>query len=78
MILVVKKPKLNKTSLTLKKKKSYTLKVMGKVGTAKFTSSNTKIVTVNKYGKILAKKKGNAVIIVKTSGETLKCKVKVN
>ena len=78
MTLVVKKPKLNKTSLTLKKKKSYTLKVMGKVGTAKFTSSNTKIVTVNKYGKILAKKKGNAVIIVKTNGETLKCRVKVN
>ena len=78
MTLVVKKPKLNKTSLTLKKNKSYTLKVMGKVGTAKFTSSNTKIVTVNKYGKILAKKKGNAIIIVKTNGETLKCKVKVN
>jgi len=78
MTLVVKKPKLNKTSLTLKKKKSYTLKVMGKVGTAKFTSLNTKIVTVNKYGKILAKKKGNAVIIVKTNGETLKCRVKVN
>ena len=78
MTLVVKKPKLNKTSLTLKKNKSYTLKVMGKVGTAKFTSSNTKIVIVNKYGKILAKKKGNAVIIVKTNGETLKCKVKVN
>ena len=78
MTLVVKKPKLNKTSLTLKKNKSYTLKVMGKVGTAKFTSSNTKIVIVNKYGKILAKKKGNAVIIVKTNGETLNCKVKVN
>ena len=78
MTLVVKKPKLNKTSLTLKKNKSYTLKVMGKVGTAKFTSSNTKIVTVNKYGKILAKKKGNAIVSVKTNGETLKCKVKVN
>ena len=78
MTLVVKKPKLNRTSLTLKKNKSYTLKVIGKVGTAKFTSSNTKIVTVNKYGKILAKKKGNAIIIVKTNGETLKCKVKVN
>ena len=78
MTLVVKKPKLNKTSLTLKKNKSYTLKVMGKVGTAKFTSSNTKIVTVNKYGKILAKKKGNAIVSVKTNGETLKCRVKVN
>ena len=78
MTLVVKKPKLNKTSLTLKKNKSYTLKVMGKVGTAKFTSSNTKIVTVNKYGKILAKKKGNAIVSVKTNSETLKCRVKVN
>lgn len=74
-------PKLNKTSVSIGRGKSYTLKITGKIGTAKFYTSNKKIATVNSKGKIKVNKKakkGKIVIIkVKTNGITLKCKVKV-
>lgn len=74
-------PKLNKTSVSISRGKSYTLKITGKIGTAKFYTSNKKIATVNSKGKIKVNKKakkGKIVIIkVKTNGITLKCKVKV-
>ena len=74
-------PKLNKTSVSISRGKSYTLKITGKIGTAKFYTSNKKIATVNSKGKIKVNKKakkGKTVIIkVKTNGITLKCKVKV-
>ncbi|MGN1131968.1 MAG: Ig domain-containing protein, partial [Ruminococcus sp.] len=76
-VLTVRNPKLNATSKTLKVKKTFTLKITGKIGTAKFISSNKKVATVNSKGKITAKKKGNAVITVKVNGITLKCKIKV-
>jgi hypothetical protein len=75
--VTVKNPKLNATKKTLKVKKNFTLKITGKVGTAKFTSSNKKIATVNSKGKITAKKKGTAYITVKTNGIKLKCKITV-
>ena len=74
-------PKLNKTSVSIKRGKSFTLKISGKIGTAKFYTSNKKIAKVNKYGKIKVNKKApkgkTAYITVKTNGVTLKCKVKV-
>ena len=73
----VKNPTLNKNSVSIKKGKTFTLKIAGKIGTAKFTSSNKKIATVNTKGKITAKKKGTVTIKVKTNGITLVCKVKV-
>lgn len=75
--VTVKNPTLNKTTLNLKAKKNYTLKVQGKIGKVTFKSSNTKVATVNAKGKVVAKKKGNATITVKANGITLKCKVKV-
>lgn len=75
--VTVKRPKLNATEKILKVKKSFNLKITGKVGKATFISSNRKIATVNSKGKIVAKKKGNAVIKVKTNGIILKCKVQV-
>lgn len=73
------KPKLSKTSLRLKKGHSYTLKISKRMTKATYSSSNKKIATVNKYGKIKAskKKKGTAIITVKANCYTLKCKVKV-
>ncbi|MGN1050894.1 MAG: Ig-like domain-containing protein, partial [Acutalibacteraceae bacterium] len=74
-------PKLNKTSVSISRGKSYTLKITGKIGTAKFYTSNKKIATVNSKGKITVNKKAKrgstATITVKTNGITLKCKVKV-
>lgn len=77
LMITVKNPTLNKTALKLKVNKKYKLAVTGKVGTAKFKSTNTKIASVNAKGIVTAKKKGKAVIQVKTNGMTLKCKVTV-
>ena len=66
----IKKIKLNKKSITLKKKKSYKLKAKvtkdsKKIKTHRgvtYESANPKIATVSKSGKITAKKKGKTTI----------------
>lgn len=76
--VTVKNPKLNKTSITLKKKQTFTIKITGKNGKQKFKSSNTKVASVTKKGKVTAKNKGKATITVTTNGSvklTLKVKV---
>ena len=79
-----KAPKLNKTKTTLtitkkKTKPAVQLKVKNAAGRkVKWASSNKKVVTVNKNGKVVAKKKGTAMITVKVKGsKTLRCKVTV-
>ena len=70
-----------KSAITLKVKKTITLKpvLVPKNSTEKITykSSNSKIVTVNAAGKVVAKKKGTAYIYVKSGSKTVKCKVVV-
>ena len=76
--LTVKNPTLNTKKTTLEVGEKLTLKINGKVGKAKFKSSNCKVATVNKKGLITAKKKGSAKITVTTNGNVkLSCKVKV-
>ena len=69
---------LSKT-LTLKKGKSTTLKpvIAPITSTDKvaYQSSNKKVATVTAKGKVTARKKGNAVITVKSGKKTVKCKV---
>ena len=79
-----KAPKLNKTKTTLtitkkKTKPAILLKVKNAAGRkVKWASSNKKVATVSKNGKVVAKKEGNAVITVKVkSSKTLRCKVTV-
>ena len=71
--------KLSAKKKTLKKKKTYTLKVTGLAkgdSVKSFKSSKKGIVTVTKKGKIRAVKKGKAVITVTLkSGKTAKCKI---
>ena len=81
--VTVKNPYLNKTPKTLKSGQTFTLKINGKVGKAKFTHSKKDIVSVkpikgksNQY-KVTAKKNGTTTITIKTNGITLKCKVTV-
>ena len=68
-------------SVSLKKKKSYTLKPVINpitcVQKAKYKTSNKKIATVNGKGKIVAKKKGTAKITVMIGKKKVTCKVKV-
>lgn len=78
--ITVKNPKLNKKSVTLKLKKgknSFKIKVTGQKGKLSFKSSKTKVAKVSAKGVVKAKKKGKAVVTVKTNGMSLKLKVTV-
>lgn len=77
MPAVKKRIKLNKTSLTLKKGKTYQLKLKNTSKKVTWKSANKKVATVGKKGKVTAKKKGNAVIKAVSGGKTYRCKVKV-
>lgn len=74
--------KLNKKKLTLNVGQSYTLKLkkgtrVYKKGKVKWSSSNKKIASVSKAGKVKAKKKGTAKITAKLSGKKYTCKLTV-
>lgn len=60
--VVVKKTGFNVTTLRLSPKKSFTLKVLGTKNKLKWTSGYKKVATVNKKGKVTAKKAGTATI----------------
>ncbi len=77
-----KSAKLNKTSLTLGVKETYTLTATispsNKVDVSSWSSSNKSVATVSSSGKITAKKAGTATITFKTSnGKKATCKVTV-
>lgn len=74
---------LSQKSLSLKKGKTYNFKAYAnkiklKATSVKWTTSNRKIVSVNKNGTIKALKNGKAVITAKTSFGTAKCRVTVS
>ena len=74
---------LSQKSLSLQKGKAYTFKAYAnktqlKATSVKWTTSNKKIVSVNKNGTIKALKNGKAVITAKTSFGTAKCTVTVS
>ena len=73
-VLVIQEKKKLQLKLKLQGKK-VSSKKMKKI--FKFKSSNKKIVTVNKKGKIYAKKAGNAKVYINTKGKKKKCKLKV-
>ena len=69
---------LSKIRVTLKKGKTYRLKVTvnaGSVDKITFTSSNKKVAKVSKNGVIKAKKAGKARITVKSGKRTKCCRV---
>ena len=72
--------KLDKTSLTLTKGKTYTLKttVTGTNKAVTWSSSNSSVASVDKSGKVTAKTKGTATITAKIDGVSASCKVTVN
>ena len=71
------KVKLNKTKLTLYRKKTATLKVKGTKKKVKWSSSNKKVATVSKKGKVTAKKKGTATITARVGKKKYRCNVTV-
>lgn len=76
-----KKIKLNRTKLTLKKGKTFRLKVtltpINSRDKIIYKTSNKKIVTVSKTGKIKAKRKGKVNITVISGKKKIVCKVTV-
>lgn len=72
------KPKISSTSKKVVKGKSFTLKVKN-TGGKKVTwkSSNKKVATVSKKGKVTAKRAGSATITATVAGKKLTCKVKI-
>ena len=73
-----KKVKLNKSKLSLKVGKSFTLKLKNaKSKKVKWSSSKKKIATVSKNGKVKAKKKGSCKITAKYKKKKYVCKVTV-
>lgn len=75
--VTVQAPKLNKTSVTLKTGQTYQLKLSGTNQKITWKSSNSKIVTINKTGKLFAKSAGNATITAQVNGIRFVCKVKI-
>lgn len=70
---------LSKTSVKVKRNKTFTLKTKryGISDPVTYISSNTNIATVTANGKIKGIKKGTATITVKAGAYSVKCKVKV-
>lgn len=71
------KIKISKTKTTLSVGDTITLKMTGTKKTVKWTTSNKKVATVSKKGKVVAKKVGSTKIKAKVSGKTYTCKVTV-
>ena len=72
-----KAPELDKKSISLKYKDSDTISVTNGVKVT-WESSNSSVVSVDQYGNITAKKKGNATIIATSSdGLTAECQITV-
>lgn len=76
-----KKLSVNKTTVNLTKGGTFTIKAnktpFNSKDTVKFSSSNKKVATVSKKGKIVAKKNGTAYITVKSGNVSKKVKVVV-
>ncbi|MCR0203504.1 Ig-like domain-containing protein [[Clostridium] innocuum] len=70
-------PAINKKSLTMYKKKTYTLKINNNVKKVTWSTSNKKIATVNSKGKVTAKKAGKVTITGKIGKKKYTCKITV-
>jgi hypothetical protein len=69
--------RLSKTSVSLEAGETVNLSVKGTGKKVSWSSSNKKVATVSKKGKVKALKKGSANIYARVGGKKLTCKVKV-
>lgn len=72
-----KNVRLNRTKVRLMPGQTVKLKISGTKKKIKWKSSNRTVATVNKNGKVKAKKRGKAVITAKAGKKTMRCKVTV-
>ena len=71
------KVKISKTKASLEKGTTLQLKVSGTKKKVQWSTSSSKIATVNSKGKVTAKKAGTATITAKVAGKKYKCKITV-
>lgn len=76
-VSAAKKVKLNKTKSTIYVGKTVTLKLKNNKNKIKWSSSNKKVATVTKKGKVKGKKVGKAIIIAKVGKKKYRCKITV-
>lgn len=69
--------KLNKSSVTLIKGQSVTLKITGSNKSIKWSSNKNSVATVSQKGKVVAKKKGTATITATIGKKKYTCKVSI-
>lgn len=75
--ITVETPSINKKTLSLQKGETYSLKINGTKQKVKWSSSDKNIATVNKNGKVTAKKAGSAKIFATVSNKKYICKLTV-
>lgn len=75
--VTVENPKLSKTSITISKGKTYTLKMSGTSSRVTWKSSKTSVATVSSKGKVTAKKAGTTVVSAAVNGKKFNCRVVV-
>lgn len=68
---------LNKEVIKLRVGSTYNLDVKGITAFVNWKSKNREVASVNYFGKVTAKSKGNTVIYAKVKGKTLRCTVTV-
>lgn len=68
---------MNYSTYTMSAGYNVQLKVIGTSKKAKWSSSNKKVATVNKKGKVVGKKKGKCTITAKIGKKKYKCKMKI-
>lgn len=73
----IKVIELNRKKLNLQAGQSFRLKINGPAVFAKYKSSNPKVATVSRFGKVKAIKSGKSTITVNVKGKILKCTVTV-
>lgn len=69
---------ISKSKITLKTGKSTRLHIKGYIFGARWSSSNTSIVRVNRFGKVTGVSKGTARIYAKVKGKKLTCTVSID
>jgi len=69
---------INKSTMTLSVGGKGTFKALGNTKTVTWSSTNKKVATVTKSGKVTAKGAGVTTIIMKIGTKTYDCKVRVN
>lgn len=71
------KVKISKTKASLEKGSTLQLKISGTKKKVQWSTSSSKIATVNSKGKVTAKKAGTATITAKVDGKKYRCKITV-